>query len=255
VIIRSEILLNVSTVTHGFCDRHGGRSVGHYKSLNIGVNRGDYIEMVLKNREIIAKMFGVPAPYIVSLHQRHGDTVQIVHAGNIESYRLMFLDNHVQSCGSGDAIITNLSGVLIGVQTADCAPILLCDEKVRFVSAIHAGWRGTVGNVIENTVSTLTKLGCKNICAAIGPCIQKQSFEVGDEIISVVDKNYISEIDDKKYFDMPMMIHDKLVALGIKKIESIGIDTVSDENFFSHRRQNGQCGVQFSGILLKKVYS
>jgi YfiH family protein len=214
------------------------------------LDRGDNIAKVLKNREIIAKMFGVPASYLISPHQRHGDTVHVIHAGNIESFRLMFPDSNPQN--EGDAIITNLPGVLVGIQTADCAPILLCDEKKGFVAAIHAGWRGAIGNVVENTVSLLTKLGCKNICAAIGPCIQKQSFEIGDDLIPLIDGKYISEIEGGKHFDMPLMIHDKLVSLGVKKIENIGIDTVLDENFFSHRRQNGRCGVQFSGILLKR---
>jgi YfiH family protein len=206
--------------------------------------------LVLKNREIIAKTFGVPASYLISLHQRHGDVVHIIHPGNVEDYRLLFPDTHPQN--EGDAIITNLPGVLIGVQTADCAPILLCDEKSRFVAAIHAGWRGTLGSVVENTVSLLTKLDCKHLCAAIGPCIQKQNFEIGEDLIPFIDGKYISETDGRTYFDMPLMIHDKLVALGVKKIENIGIDTFSDENFFSHRRQNGRCGVQFSGIFLKR---
>ncbi|MDR1476006.1 MAG: peptidoglycan editing factor PgeF [Holosporales bacterium] len=252
MILKAENLSNIDSVNHGFCDRHGGRSLGDFSSLNFSWTCGDDFGKVLKNRGIVARRFGAALSETVVLHQCHGDVVHIVNSGNLEEYKSSSPELSIQN--EGDALITNLPGILVGVQTADCAPILLCDQKVNFVSAIHAGWRGTVGKIIENTVSTLTKLGCKNLYAAIGPCIQKQSFEVEDDIISLVDEKYISEVSGKKYFDMSLMIYDKLLAMGVKNIEQIGIDTVSDENFFSHRRQNGRCGTQFSGILLKRRF-
>jgi YfiH family protein len=251
MILKSDALSEIAAIDHGFCNRRGGMSGGVFESLNVGFGRGDDSEKVIKNREIISNRFGITPSQFVTLNQVHSDIVRFVNSDNIEEYK--FSDPENMNRMEGDAIITNVAETLIGIHTADCAPILLCDEKAGFVSAIHSGWRGTVGRIIENTVAMLIGLGCKNLVVAIGPCIQKPSFEVNDEIINNVDRKYISTIENKKFFDMPQMIYDKFAANNeVKVITRIGVDTVSDENFFSYRRQNGHCGVQFSGILLRE---
>jgi RPE1 domain-containing protein len=235
---------------------------------------------------------------LITLHQKHGDSVHVIDADNIEEYR--FKDPESMLNIHGDAIITNIPGLLIGVQTADCAPILLCDKKNRFIAAIHAGWRGALGNIIENTVETLLSLEnnrplskplesellvgkmahrtaaylsvreesstglthqeadyeelwkrSNDIVAAIGPCLQRDSFAVNDEIIDRVDDRYLTHLPDKTLFDMQAYITDKLLRLGVKTVSHVNIDTFTQENFFSYRRQDGHCGVQFSGIILR----
>jgi copper oxidase (laccase) domain-containing protein len=95
----------------------------------------------------------------------------------------------------------------------------------------------------------MKELGCKNIVAVIGPCIQKRYFSVGNEVTSVVERKYLSRIGTRSLFDMQRLILDKLMNGGVRVISKLNIDTMASNNFFSHRRQAGNCGVQFSGII------
>ncbi|MDR0630654.1 MAG: peptidoglycan editing factor PgeF [Holosporales bacterium] len=239
-VIKSDLFSEIDFINHGFFNRHGGKSCGDFGSLNVGLNRGDNAQTVLINREIIAKHFDCNISGLVMLNQGHGNYVHLIDE-----------KTDLSITQTGDSIITNQPRILIGVGTADCAPILLCDKETRFIGAIHAGWRGVIAGVIENTIKKLQSLGCSNITAAIGPCLQKQSFKVDPEIITQVHKTYLFESDDQIYFDLPLLINDKLSELGVNKVSMINIDTFSNNDFFSYRRQSGHCGVQFSGLYLK----
>lgn len=248
-IIRTDLLLKIDSIDHGFFTREEGESTGAFESLNVGFGRGDDDENVIKNRKKIAENFSVDISRLVILNQQHGDEVHFIDESNVSNYE--FKDPKQAMSIEGDAIITNQKGLLIGVNTADCAPILLCDNVAKVVGVIHAGWRGTLGGVIEAAFKKMKVLGCKNIFASIGPCIQKRSFEVGKEIFEKVERKYITVIGEKAFFDMQLYILEKLLKLGAKTVSKINADTFTGNEFFSYRRQDGTCGVQFSGIVIK----
>ncbi len=246
-IIKSDILEEIKFIDHGFFDRTGGKSIGKFESLNVGINRGD--ENVLENRKNIAEHFGVSLSDLIILNQRHSDIVHVITEKNLEQYK--FKDTEQAWKNEGDAIITDLKNLLIGVNTADCAPILLCDKDLQYIAAIHAGWKGSNGKIIENTIEKMKNLGCENILAAIGPCLQKRYFEVKSDIISQIDRKYITFIGEKILFDMQLQVLEKLIKSGVKSVSKLNIDTLSNDNYFSYRKLGENCGLQFSGIIIK----
>jgi YfiH family protein len=202
----------------------------------VGVDRGDDPHIVLKNREKVADYFGITTQQLLIPRQVHGDTALVVDRAK------------EVKC---DALITNAKNLLIGVNTADCCPILLCSQTKKYIAAIHCGWKGALAGIVENTMKKLQSLGCNDIVCAVGPCIQQKSFEVGDEIISKVSAKYIS----KRHFDLPLYVCDKLSEYGAMDVLKINVDTFTNNAYFSHRRQVAgnqflKCGVQFSGIVI-----
>ena len=248
-VMTSDLLSGIDFIEHGFFDRMDGESTGTYESLNVGIGRGDDDDVVLKNRKKIAEHFGLPVENLVILNQKHGDTVHVIDAKNKNKYLFKSVGQALQN--EGDAIVTNEKGILIGVNTADCAPILLCDKDAKYIAVIHAGWRGSNGKIIENTLEKMKSLGCKNIVACIGACLQRLHFEVKNDIEFKVDRRYISYSDDTTLFDMQLQILEKLLANGAKSVAKMDIDTFSNLNYFSKRRIGDQTGVQFSGLMLR----
>ncbi|MDR0695320.1 MAG: peptidoglycan editing factor PgeF [Holosporales bacterium] len=248
-IIKSDILSEIDFIEHGFFDRRGGESTGEFSSLNVGLGRGDDDQKVLRNRAHVAEHFGIQLANMIMLKQVHGDTVHVISKDNASKYEFKTVKQSMAN--EGDAIVTQQSGILIGVGTADCAPILLCDPSAKYIGVIHAGWRGAVGTVIEKTMQQMKDLGCKNIVAAIGPCMQKRYFEVKSEVLELVDKKYISPFGGKMFFDMQLLVLEKLMKNGAKAVSKLNVDTMGNDNYFSYRRQAGKAGVQFSGIMMK----
>ena len=248
--VQADILNEVGFIEHGFFGRTGGVSTGCFDSLNVAFWRGDSEDNVIENRTRIAKKFGLPVLRFVILNQKHSDVVHVINSNNIKQYEFNGVDQAFSN--EGDAIITNEKNLLIGVHTADCAPILMCDKDQRYIAAIHAGWRGAVGKVIENTISKLKDLGCRNLVAAIGPCMQKRYFEVQEDVIAVVDRKYIFERNGKTHFDMPQLVIEKLLISGVKSVLKLDIDTMGNDSYFSYRQSGGKTGLQFSGIMRKE---
>ncbi len=166
-----------------------------------------------------------------------------------------------QGLPKADALVTNLPNIVIGVITADCAPILFCDEEKNVIAATHAGWRGAKLGVIASTVVEMKKLGAENITAMVGPMIQQKSYEVSqeffDEFISddAGNKSFFvnGERSEKYWFDLPSYVEQKLREAGIKKIKNLKIDTYENEkDFFSFRRSTHRgekdCGRNVSVI-------
>ena len=166
--------------------------------------------------------------------------------------KYLFKDVAQALSNEGDAIITNEKGFLIAVNTADCAPVLLCDKVLKYIGVIHAGWRGSNGRIIENTLDTMKSLGCKNIVASIGPCLQRINFEIKDDMDLQVDRKYVSYNEAKTLFDMQLQILEKLMQNGVKEVSKLNVDTYSNKNYFSKRRIGDKTGVQFSGIVIKE---
>ena len=145
----------------------------------------------------------------------------------------------------GDALITSQPNMPIGVLTADCAPILILDEKKEMIAAIHAGWKSAYKNIIKKVIKFMIKKGCspQNITAAIGPCISINNYEVREDFIKKFIKKdkknivFFKKIKDKNYFNLNKYIQFQLKSLNIKKIDVINKDTFNAKNnFFSARR-------------------
>ncbi len=168
---QSATNLNHHAIVHGFFGSKGGVSSGLFTSLNCSLQKGDVVENVMQNRQRICQAMGMEP--MVSARQVHKAEVLIV-------------DAHPQKLFEGDAMVTSTPGRLLAIQTADCAPILLVDPITCVIGAIHAGWRSAVQGIVQNTITAMQSLGAErqNIIAAIGPCIQQPSFEVGTDVFA-----------------------------------------------------------------------
>ena len=247
-------LFDNNVVKHGFFTRNGGVSTGPYTSLNTCMKVTEDKRNVLKNLEIIANDFGVHPSVLKLVNQVHSIIALRVGDANTETA-------HVPA----DAIVTKTSGVLIGVQTADCTPILFADHDNKVIGAAHAGWKGALGGIIENTLGLMEKIGgrIENIVAVIGPTIAQKSYEVDAAYRQrFLDKSssnaefFIPSINSDHYmFDLPNFCVRTLQEQGVKSVQNLGIDTYENpEQFFSFRKTTHkgekEFGGQFSGIML-----
>ena len=234
---------NLRGVRHGFFTRKGGVSEGIYASLNCSLSRDT--EASAENRRRVAAHFGLEPERLLSCYQIHSPDVVTVTA----PWR-------TEERPKADAMVTAERGIALGILTADCVPLLFADERAGVIGAAHAGWRGAVGGIIENTLLAMEKLGAgrENICAAIGPCIWQNSYEVGPEFPApFLAENPANEKFFKPalrgnhfLFDLPAYVTAKLKTLGVVSVQPSPADTCADEaRFFSYRRNclNGETTV------------
>lgn len=225
-----------STLNHGFFTRRGGESTGLFQTLNLGLSKGDCPKAVIKNRERIANFFNQPLPSLCFAKQVHGNKALFIETP-------YDLDNPPQ----GDALITNIPGLIMGVQTADCVPVLLHDSEIPLVGALHGGWKGALSGIVENTIDMMVKQGAKRktITANIGPCITQDSYEVDRKFYDrFLKKNkrwtcFFNEGQQggKYFFDLRGFIHHTLREAGVQTIHTLNQNTYSNEAlFFSCRR-------------------
>ena len=223
-------------IRHAFFTRGGGVSEGLFGSLNCGFGSGDSPERVARNREIAMNHIGLPADRLVTVRQVHSATVVIVEQ-----------PWHREESPSADGLVTAVPGIALGVLAADCAPILFHDPMAGVIGAAHCGWRGSLGGVIEVTLSRMAALGAtrSRIRAAIGPCIARRSYEVGPEFPQPFIEEDPGNIRffapapglGRFLFDLPGYIAHRLVRTGIATVEVAPHDTFADEErFFSYRR-------------------
>ena len=233
-MIKSNLLKKFKRIKHGFFNRIGGKSKKIYNSLNCGPGSKDNSSNVKKNLQIVQKKISRNAKNIFLLHQIHSNKFVYIDQKNI--FRLK---------PKADAVITNQKNLPIGVLTADCVPILICDEKKNFIAAIHAGWKGAYKDIITKVINFMIKKGSHpgDITAAIGPAIAVKNYEVKEDFKrKFVKKNKQNirffKIKYKKlYFDLPNYVKSCLLKNKIKNIESLNIDTFDiKNNFFSARR-------------------
>lgn len=151
-----------------------------------------------------------------------------------------------QDAPKADGLVTRKRGIVLEVNTADCVPVLFADPKAHVIGAAHAGWRGALSGVLENTLGAMEKLGAKRgeIRAALGPCIWQKSYQVGPEFPEPFlaekkqnERFFIYDIKDGHYlFDLQGYIIEKLKGAGLESVEASPADTCADpEKFFSHR--------------------
>ena len=221
-------------IPHGFLGRRGGVSTGLVAGLNTGLGSGDDDAAVAENRaRAVAAV--MPGARLVNVFQVHSPRCVTVTEPWDDSAR-----------PEADALVSDQRGLLLGIVTADCAPVLLADRVAGVIGAAHAGWKGALGGVMENTIAAMVKLGARRetIAAAIGPCIAQPSYEVD----TVFSARFIAEdADNTRYFstgkpghwqfDLEAFVAHRLAAAGIGEIERLGLDTlVAPERFYSYRR-------------------
>ncbi len=233
-MIKSRTFSKFPNITHGFFNKNGGSSKGIYKSLNCGMGSLDKKKNVIKNIKIVCKKIGITRKKLILLNQIHSNKFFFINK-NIKKNKKL----------NGDALVTNLKNVAIGVLTADCVPILIYDKNNNTVSAIHAGWKGLYNKIIYKVINFLLKKGSevKDLAVVIGPCITKKNYEVRkdfkDKFIKKdkQNKKFFSFKKKKSYFSLNDCVKYQLKKIGIKKIEIINKDTFDVKNsFFSARR-------------------
>lgn len=220
--------------------RKGGASVAPYASLNLGIHVGDNPLVVNRNRMLLSPL--LPSEP-VWLNQVHGVTVENAdHAGCLPQ---------------ADASVSSHSGSVCVVMTADCLPVLLCDERGTVVGAAHAGWRGLCDGVIEKTVQAMN-VPASSLLTWLGPAIGPAAFEVGDEVRAAFVAQqpqaaaaFVAGAEDKWLADIFLLARLRLQALGITRIYGGGVCTHSDaERFYSYRR-DGVTGRMGTFVWLK----
>lgn len=251
-MIKAENIAAIAGVSHGFFTRKGGHSTGIYASLNTGLGADDDNETVLANRKIVADALG--ARQLLTPYQYHSDVVVVVD----EPWDW-------QSPPKADGLVTRQKGLAIGVNTADCTPIIFADINAGVIGVAHSGWQGTIGGVLEAVVAAMVKLGSQpqNIKAAIGPTISQANYEVGAEFVERFYESDPESVEffrpasrlDHAMFDLPGMVEDRLSRLGLAGIENLKLCTYKDEDrFFSYRRMThkgeADYGRQMSAVCL-----
>lgn len=230
--------------------RQGGCSTGNYAAFNVNAYCGDSEEHIAQNRASLCQLLGIATERLVMPHQVHG----------CEVYRVDGVPS--EPIEGADAVMTNVSGLCIGVSTADCIPILLYDEVHHAACAVHAGWRGTVQRIAERAVEAMHRAygtEATRLRAVVGPGISLDSFEVGDEVYDQFaaagfDMPAISRYDAKWHIDLPECNRQQLVAAGVPAahIRLTAICTYRQhDRYFSARRLGIQSGRILTGILLK----
>ena len=233
--------------------RHGGCGEGAYATFNCTHYCGDRPENVKANLEILAASLPERPRVFVIPRQTHTTNVQVIT--EVPS------SNELQEV---DAVVTHLCDFCLCVSTADCVPVLLYDKVRNVVAAIHAGWRGTVGRIVEKTLETMTSYygtEGKDVIACIGPSISLESFEVGEEVYTAFqeagfDMSRIAKRYEKWHLDLWEANRMQLLARGVlpENIEVSGICTYQNHgDFFSARRLGIQSGRILSGIMMNET--
>ena len=210
-----------------------GVSEGIYASFNFNRKSRDKAENIEKNLELVGRFYGLPGNAVMRPCQGHTD--KAVYVDRPSRYEI-----------EADGVVTDRPGIILGITTADCMPVLLADEKHGVIGAAHAGWRGALAGVIENTVKVMLEKGAavEDITAAAGPCLQKESFEVQNDMRNLfLDRDK----DNERFFtpcagerwlcDLEAFVRHRFDLIGIKNISFSGIDTYTNpELYFSYRR-------------------
>jgi len=234
-LIKSKKLSIYKTISHGFFDKKGGYSKGIYKSLNCGIGSSDNKKNVNKNLKTACQRLAPNYERLILLNQVHSNKFYFINKNfKFNKKRL-----------KGDALITNVKKIAIGVLTADCVPILIYDKKLKIISAIHAGWKSVYKGIIKKVIKFLINNGssAKNLIAVIGPGISQKNYEIQkdfkDKFLKKDKQNkiFFKLVKNKTYFGLNNYIYSQLKKLGVKNLEKINKDTFEPKNnFFSARR-------------------
>ena len=246
--------------------RHGGASTGAYAEMNINYYCGDDPQAIAENRRLLCSELGIADSQLLYPHQTHGCKVV-----EIDRELLALPSGEQQQRLDGvDAVVTRQRGICIGVSTADCIPIIIYDPRHHAVAAVHAGWRGTVGRIVQKSVAEMTALfgsEAGSMSAVIGPGISKKNFEVGWEVWQqFADAGFaMGEISDsaeqndrgrRPHIDLPLCNKLQLIEAGLslRAVTECGICTYDNAaDFFSARRLGIDSGRIFTGVMLRNL--
>jgi YfiH family protein len=223
-------------IRHGFLTRRGGVSTGLYASLNCGLGSKDDQGAVVENRTRALRSAGLEPDSLSTAYQVHSAKVAVVGADWDETQRPQV-----------DGLVTKTRGKSLGILTADCVPVLFADPEASIIGAAHAGWKGAIGGVLQETVAVMEKLGAQRarIQAGIGPAIAQKSYEVGPEFPQAfIDRDranarfFTTSARCRHFmFDLTGFVAQELKALGLGSVAAAGNDTCAEaDDFFSYRR-------------------
>lgn len=255
-IEQSPALGAIDGLRHGFLGRRGGVSTGVFAGLNVSEKGGDDLTLVAKNRHRAAASLGFPAGHLATLYQIHSNRVVTLTAPPAANDR-----------PRADALVTNLPGLLLGILTADCTPILFADPVAGVAGATHAGWKGAVDGIIGNTVAAMVALGAQphRVIAAIGPTISQANYEVGPQFMAEFlalhpggHQHFVTPHGGREHFDLPGFVAAELALAGVGTVQDLAQCTYgAPERYFSHRHAtHAGCttGRQIALIGLEKTY-
>jgi YfiH family protein len=221
-------------------------------SLSLALHTGELSERIVSNRKWIEKAFGIEEKLdFVVADQTHSDNIHIVTAKETKGWES--IESAIADC---DALVTDQKGVMLGVLTADCVPVLMYDPVREVVAAVHAGWKGTKAQIVAKTVEKMQEVyGCDpaDIIAGIAPAIGSCCYEVGEEVAKHffdVPQGYMPK-GEKYMLDLPFINKTQLIGAGLKEehIELSGICTACEtERFFSYRKEQG-CSGRFMSLV------
>jgi YfiH family protein len=230
--IRSTLLTGIP---HAFLGREGGVSTGILAGLNVGLGSDDDRAAIAENRRRAVEAV-LPGAALVTLHQVHSPDAVIVDAPFADDAR-----------PHADALVTDRPGLLLGILTADCVPVLLADRAAGVVGAAHAGWKGAIGGVTDAAIAAMERLGAARdrMVTAIGPCIARASYEVDEGFLRrflaadpANERFFTGGVRPGRHqFDIEAYVAHRIAAAGVTRIETPGLDTYADEGrFYSYRR-------------------
>ena len=227
-------LADIANVSHGFFSRVGGVSAGIYASLNAGPGSNDIAGNIAENRQRCAQALGAPGAHVLTVYQIHSADVVTIDGP------------WASDPPKADALVTKTPGLALGVLAADCMPWLLADPDAGVIAAAHAGWRGALSGVLENTVAAMENLGAAsaNIRAAVGPCLRQPNFEVGLDLVETFTNQHPNSIKffsdgqnaQKRQLDLADFGADRLRSVGVSQIADLDICTLAaPDQYFSYR--------------------
>lgn len=248
-------VLEMPGIRHGFFGREGGRSQGDLAGNNMSITQGDNPDFVVSNRASAAYAMG------------GYDVTDLVVFRQIHSTRVVTLTERPDRTVAieADAMVTNRPDLLLGILTADCAPVLFADPEAKIVAAAHAGWKGAVGGIVPATIAAMAALGAEpsRIRAAIGPTISAANYEIGPETAArILAENpaaarhiAIPPGKTREHLDIPGLLAEQLFDAGVGLVGDLGLCTYADpQRFFSHRYATHHAiaaGRQISAIGLR----
>ena len=250
MFLKNFFFIKNSTAKHGFFTRLDGLSKKQFRSLNCSYFNEDDKKNVNGNRLIAIKNLNLNKKKLILIKQTHSSKVIRITKNNLNKKIV------------ADGVITSLNDVVLGILTADCAPIIIYDDKNKFICNLHSGWKGSYNNISEKAIRLFDKYNIKrkNLIAIVGPCIGAKNYEVDKNFQqNFIKKNikYAKFFRNKNrikfYFNLRALINYQLSELGLKKIHNINRDTYSNNNlFFSHRRATHE-GQKTTGRLINLI--
>lgn len=262
-LLQFDQLRKINQIVHFSTTRVGGVSNGSFSSFNMGNFSDDSPLNIFENRKLLAHMFYMDMSDFIIPHQTHGTRVLKI------DQEFLNLDHttSIETMYGVDSVITNIKDKFLCVTTADCVPIIIYDSKSEAIAAIHAGWKGTSGKIVEKTITAMiNEYGSspQNMKVGIGPSISQKNYEVGEDVIKELEVNGIDLSEDlvciknynssKCHINLKEINRRELIKFGVPEanIETTDLCTFNkQELFFSARRQTVHSGRMLTGIMIK----